>query len=785
MKKKALPKIIERFSPSLEIGLTDEQVLSRHKEKLTNKTKTSTSKSYLGIFLSNIFTFFNLIWAVIFGALLAVGAYSDLLFIIPIIFNTIISIAQEIKAKITVEKLSLVSMPRVKTIRNGNKINIFAEKLVLDDIIQLEVGNVIPADSIILSGDVEVNESLLTGESKSVKKSADGKLYAGSFILSGSCWCRVDKIGKDSYIQSIAQSAKKFKSPNSNLLKDINSLIKYIGIIILPVGGLMLVNNYYAYSKNIKFAIMKTCGSLTGMVPAGMFLLITIALTVGVLKLSQKKTLVRELYSIEMLARTNLLCLDKTGTITDGTMQVSEFIMLEERQDTKQIIECMLGCQPSNNATANAMIEFFGMNKNYKLLTNVNFSSERKYFASEFEEIGTFALGAPEFVCHKISSATKKLITSKTLQGQRVLMLVHSDDAIDDNKISDNVQPLALIVIEDHIREDAIETIKWFKDNNVGIKIISGDNPQTVSNIASRVGVENASQCVSLEGLSLPQVAAIADKFTVFGRVSPEQKHTLIQTLKRNGYVVAMTGDGVNDTLALKEADCSIAMADGSEVARNISDLVLMDSKFSSLPAVVKEGRQVVNNVQQSSTLFLMKTICTIILSVVAIITLTPYPFSPKQLLLLELFVIGLPSVILALQPNSDLIKGNFMPVVLKKAIPRGLLMVINLLVIIFLGRFNLISVEEVATTSTLLLVTVGYINLFVLCLPINKLRGLCLIVSGALIIGSTLALPDLFGITQFSFTTILLYLILLCISLPLALYADKIWKKFFKKKTK
>ena len=783
MKKRNEPKIIERYNPDINIGLTDEQVSGRYKDKLSNKTKNNVSKSYFSIFASNIFTYFNLIWAVIFVALVMVGAYTDLLFILPIICNTFISIVQEIKAKRTVEKLSLVSTPRINVLRNGKKIKIYADKLVLDDVYFLEVGNVIPADSIILSGDVEVNESLLTGESKSIKKFTENELLAGSFILSGSCWCRINKIGKESYIQTVAESAKKFKSPTSNLMNDINTLVKYIGFIIIPVGALMFLNNFFAFPDDFKKVVTNTCGSLTGMVPAGMFLLITIALTVGVIKLSKKHTLVKNLYSIEMLARTNMLCLDKTGTITDGTMEVADFTMLDENQENlPKIIGCCLGYQTSNNATATAMINYFGTNQQYRKNNNISFSSERKYFATELLDLGTFAIGAPEFVCKNLSSTMLKLINQKTGAGQRVLIVAHSDKPIADDKIPDDMEPVGLLAIEDHIRHDAIDTIKWFKENNVKIKIISGDNPFTVSNIAKRVGVENASQCISLEGMSLHEVASIADKFTVFGRVSPEQKHTLIQTLKRNGYVVGMTGDGVNDTLALKEADCSIAMADGSEVARNISNLVLMDSKFSSLPAVVREGRQVVNNIQQSSALYLMKTVCTILLSIITIVTLTPYPFSPKQLLLLELFVIGLPSVILALQPNKNLIQGNFISVVLKKAIPRGFLLLFNILVVVFLGRFGILTATEVSTISTVLLVTIGYLNLFVLCLPLNMLRGCCLVLCATLILLSAFLVSDLFAITAFTLRGLLIYLGLTAVSIPVALYAEKIWRKVFAK---
>ncbi|MBR1984786.1 MAG: HAD-IC family P-type ATPase, partial [Clostridia bacterium] len=638
------------------------------------------------------------------------------------------------------------------------------------------------ADAIIINGSCEVNESLLTGESKAVKKKEGDNLLAGSFIYSGTVYARLDKIGKQSYIQSIATEAKKFKSPNSNLLKDINALVKYISVIIVPVAGLMLINNFFAYNKNINIAIAKTCGSITGMVPAGMFLLITMALALGVIKLARKKTLVKELYSIEMLARTNCLCLDKTGTITDGTMQVSEFLKVNESNDISyfEIIPNMLGVQPHNNSTANAMIEYFGRKTTLTVVENLPFSSQRKFFATEFEGLGTYILGAPEFVYKKMDKNLLSLIQERQAKGERVLLLAHTKEKLDGgNKEFAFVKPMAIISIVDHIREDAIETISWFKNNNVEIKIISGDDPVTVSHIAERVGVENADQYISLDGLSLQEVANLATKFTVFGRVSPEQKHALVKALRNSGKVVAMTGDGVNDTLALKEADCSIAMADGSEVARNISDLVLLDSKFSSLPAVVEEGRQVINNIQSSSALYLMKTVFTILLSFITIVTLTAYPFSPKQLLLLELLVIGLPSVILAIQPNTSLIKGEFIPQVLKKAIPKGLLMLFNVCFVLILGRFNILNAEEIASLCTLLLVTVGYINLITLCIPLNGLRTAVLILSGILIVIGATALSSLFGITKVTLPVIICFVSQVAVSLPISFLLKKLESKF------
>lgn len=772
---------IVRYNPNITEGLNYEQIKERNENKLLNKVKQNTGKSYFKIVLDNTVTFFNLIWLVIFVALLLVESYSNLLFIIVIFINTLISIIQEVKAKIVVEKLSMVTMPKVKVIRDSQTQEIIAEDLVLDDIIYLEIGNSIPADCVIVNGKIEVNESMLTGESDAVKKSADDTIYSGSFIISGSCYARVDKIGNDNYIQSIAMQAKKFKSPNSSLYKDLNTIIKYIGIGIIPVGAIMFINNYISNGHVIEKAVTLTCGALTGMVPAGMFLLVTIALAVGVIKLSKKKTLVKDLFSIEMLARTNMLCLDKTGTITDGTMQVSEVIDLTyiENYSNTQIISNILYNQKTTNATSNAMLLEFGRKNEFNLVYNLEFSSKRKCTATSFKDIGTFVLGAPEFTNCELTKELKDLIYEQTSKGKRVLMLAYSKQMLDETEeLPQTTSALALITIEDHIREDAYATIEWFKQNNVQIKIISGDNPVTVSNIAKRVGVENADSFISLEGLSQQDVEQNANLFTVFGRVSPEQKHILIKTLKKQGYVVAMTGDGVNDTLALKEADCSIAMADGSDVARDLSNLVLMDSNFASLPAVVKEGRQVINNVQQSSTLFLMKTLCTILLSFFTIVTLSPYPFESRQLFLLEMFIIGLPSVILALQPNSKLINGDFIPVVLKRSIPSGLLMFVNVFAVIILKRFNLLTDAEFTTLVTLVLTLTGFINLFFLCLPLTKIRAGCLALSLLCVTVATCIMGDFFGMTVFNLKTILFLLGFVILSIPLHVFIPKIVSK-------
>lgn len=768
MKKNKKDFTLERYSPTCEQGLNTEQIAERFSHGLTNETRVKSSKSYTSIFVKNICTFFNLIWLLVATALILVGSYSDLLFLIVIVLNTSIAIIQECRAKHMVQKLSLVVSPNIKVVRNGEQLELSADKLVLDDILILENGDQIPSDCIIMDGIVEVNESLLTGESKPVKKNVGDALLSGSFLVSGSCFAKVEKVGKQNYIQTIAAKAKEFKAPRSSLFKSITKLIRYIGIILIPLAILTIVKEYYLLPNTIKDAVTNTAGAVTGMVPAGMFLLITISLSVGVIKLGRKKTLVKDIYSIEMLSQSNVLCLDKTGTITDGTMIVKDVVYTSKKRKStiEKIMSNILGSQRSHNSTSTALIKKFGTKTSMPLASVLEFSSQRKFSATTFKNGKTYYLGAPSFIKSKLSDENKKIMEAALEKGYRVIALTETDSPFDENKEVIGGETLALFILEDHIRENAIETIRWFKENEVDIKIISGDDPITVSKIAERVGVDGSDKFISLEGMSLEEVEKIADDFTVFGRVSPEQKYVIIKSLRKSGKVVAMTGDGVNDTLALKEADCSIAMADGSDVARNISNLVLMDSNFTSLPSVVKEGRQVVNNVQNSSVLFLMKTLFTLFMSTLTIIMIEPYPCAPRQLFLLELFVIGLPSFMLTFQPNNNLIKGNFIPRVLKKAIPLSLTLFTAVLAVIIMNSeyFNLLTATEYDTLITLVFTFVGYLNLIWLCIPPSKLRILTLVVSLTCLTTACLVMPGFFTMTDFSHNVLVYFFSIIAI---------------------
>lgn len=724
-KKKKEDVEIERFNPSYKEGLTSAQVAKRVEDGKTNFVNTKNTKTYKSIILGNIFTFFNILCLLVAIALISVGAWGDCFFMIIVLANTCIGIVQEIKAKRTIEKISLVSSPTAVVIRDKFETKISVSEVVLDDMVIFQTGKQICADCIVVEGSVEVNESLLTGESVSIKKNKGDILYSGSFVVGGKCYARVDKVGNDTYTSKLALQAKEYRKPKSELMGTLNLIIKIIGVIIIPLAYLSFRSNY-ANSDNLVETIRRTAVSTIGMIPAGMFLLTSMALAVGVIKLVRKRTLVQDLYSIEMLARTDVLCLDKTGTITDGTMKVNNVIQLKLdcKYTMEQLIGSMLTALDDNNQTSRALITHFGYSKELVAQKILPFNSTRKLSAVTFTTGETYVFGAPEYVLKTKNKEIDNLVKTYTSKGFRVLLLAQCNGALKDDKLPLDRTPISIIVIEDHIREDAAETIKWFRENGVDIKIISGDNPITVSEVSKRVGVENADKYISLEGLTQQQVIDAVDKYTVFGRVSPEQKCILVKALKSKGHKVAMTGDGVNDILALKEADCSIAMASGSEATRLVSNLVLLDSNFASMPGVVAEGRRVINNIQKSSSLYLMKTIYTILLTIFCLILHIPYIFeNTKQVLLLEVLVIGVPSFFLALQPNNERIQGKFIVNLLSKSIPSALILFLNV-VACYIFNTTLGTTTQTTTMASLAITFIGLLVLFRLCKPFDIFRG-------------------------------------------------------------
>ena len=752
----------KRYKPKADKGLTIEQVQERIDNGYVNLVRDKNKKTYLQIFLKNICTFFNLLCLVVAVSLIVVGAFNNLLFMVIIIANTLIGIIQEIRAKKTMEKISLVTTPTALVIRDGKRYEVPVREIVLDDIILFSLGKQISADCIVVSGEVEVNESLLTGESNSIKKKAGDRLLSGSYIVSGECTARADSVGDASYSAQLSAKAKEYVRPKSDLMKSMRVIISVIGVIIIPLGILMLYNNYMQVGGESMETIKKTAGSIIGMIPAGMFLLTSVALAVGVVKLATKRTLVQDLYGIEMLSRVNVLCLDKTGTITDGTMVVTEVEPISKtisNTDLSKIMGSLMHELGQDNATSRAMLEYFGKNDSYKVVEKMPFSSARKLSAVSFSNGYTYILGASEFVLEEVSKEIEDKVRDYAKQGKRVILLAKAKGKIVDENIPAGAKPLALIAIEDRIRENAPETLRWFQDNDVDLKIISGDNPITVSEIAKRVGVPNASKYINLYGLSDQQVVEAADKYTVFGRVTPEQKSILVKALKQKGHKVGMTGDGVNDILALKEADCSIAMASGSDATRNVSSLVLLDSNFSSMPDIVAEGRRVVNNITKSSSLFLMKTFFTIFLSILCLALAISYPFTPNSIILLEMFAIGVPSFFLALQPNKDPIRGNFLVNLITKSIPGAILLLLNF-VFCYIFDTTYSDGTHYETMASIAITFTGLVLLIRVCRPLDSYRLTLIGVVFVLCVTALLVIPQsFFGHVDIDFQSMLFIL--------------------------
>ena len=708
----------ERFEADVTTGLSQEQVDSRVENGYINFTKKKSSKSIGSIFFQNLVTPINGIAAAVAAALLVFNAdVLQLFFMLIILVNTTIGIIQEIRAKIVVDRLSIMTAPTAIVVRDGEKRTIPTKEVVLDDIMYIEAGKQICADCIILEGEAEANESMLTGESVPMRKAKGDGLFSGSFLSSGACYARVNKIGSANYVETLTSHAKKYKKPKSELFRSINTIMKVVipAAIVLSLITILVfyftatvpaiehwnanaLNGYYggyliseliwaSWQDNINAAT----GVMIGMLPVGMFLLTSTALVVSVIRLGKRRALVKDFNSIEMLARVNVLCLDKTGTITDGTMNVKDVVEIKGAAEMpyalSDIVGSVLTATGDNNQTARALAQKFGYSKALVPTAVLPFSSVRKFAAVSFSEAGTFIYGAPEFVLKDMGVRIEKLINEYAREGYRVLVMAHSPGNIVGEKLPTVRRPLCLFVIEDFIREDAKETIKWFKDNDVKVKVISGDNPITVSEVAKRVGIDNAELYISLEGLSERDVLEAATKYTVFGRVSPEQKQLLVRALKQKDSKVAMTGDGVNDILAMRESDCAIAIASGSEAARNVAHLVLQDSNFSSMPQVVMEGRRVVNNIQKTSSLFLMKTIMTFILSIIFLFLGHEYPYRTDFLLLMEIFVIAVASFALALQGNTSLIKGKFLSNVIGRSAPGGITLAVSMLSIYFFGQ--------------------------------------------------------------------------------------------------
>ena len=714
---------MQRYNPDFKKGLNYEQVNERKQEKLVNFDTTVKTKSIKSIIFSNIFTLFNIMNLVLALLIVLAGAYKNLLFIIIVILNTLISTIQEIHSKRTIDKLSFLVETKSKVVREGKTEEISNYELVLDDVIELNAGNQIPTDSIILDGEIEVNEALLTGEPDNIEKSKGDKLLSGSYIVSGKCFAKVEHIGKENYVAKISQEARKKRKINSEIMTSLSKIIKLISFIIIPVGILLFFNQLDLDSYDWKTAVVSTVAALIGMIPEGLVLLTSTVLAVSVTRLARKKVLVQELYCIETLARVDVLCLDKTGTITEGRMSVDKIIPAKNytEGEVKEILGVLAKYSEDRNSTIDAIRDKFSTNKELKIKTRMPFKSSNKWSGISFEDI-TYVLGAPEIV-GETNDEIKKYISD-----YRVVAIGKTSEVIN-KKLPKNIEIIGYVLISDVIRKNSKEILEYFDKQGVTIKLISGDNPITVSNIAKKAGVRDYNNYVDARTLKTDkEIKEAAMKYTVFGRVTPEQKKQIIIALKENKHTVAMTGDGVNDVLALKNADCSISVANGSDAARNVSQLVLMDSDFKSMPNIVDEGRRTINNIQRSATLFLVKTIYATILAVIFVFVNMQYPFIPIQMTLINFVVTGIPSVVLALEPNKERIKGRFIINVIKRALPTALTVVTNIIIIGIISSIYNLDYINYSSVCVVVTAITGFILLFKISRPFNLSRTILFI---------------------------------------------------------
>ena len=771
---------MNKDSNSINItGLTDEEVRQRVEEGFTNRTDISTDKTTKEIVISNVFTYFNLIFLVITILLIMVGSFRNLTFLPIIIGNTVIGIVQEIRAKKTLEKMSLLNAPHADVIRNGSVKQISTDELVKDDVILLTAGKQICADAVVISGNIQVNESLLTGEADEVEKTEGSTLMSGSFVVSGECYARLEKVGNESYISKLSLEAKSMGGKEqSEMIRSINLIVKWVGIVIIPIGLILFWQSHFVNGESITKSVTSTVAAIIGMIPEGLYLLTTVALALSTMKLARKKVLLHDMKSIETLARVDVLCVDKTGTITEPDMKLKEIFLCKNSgadgtqtaltlDELKSLILDYANASVDNNATMLALKAYAAdaLTNNTSALhrTAVSqqaFSSSLKYGSVTFSD-GTYLLGAPEFIMHEDFARIEEEIIPYADKGDRVLLFARYNGENVENGINGSVTPLGFVALANPIRANAVKTFEYFKSQGVAIKVISGDNPRTVSRIAIQAGIESAESFVDAATLDTEdKIADAVNKYTVFGRVTPKQKKQLVKALQAKGHTVAMTGDGVNDILAMKDADCSVAMASGSEAAAQAAQVVLLDSDFAHMPDVVYEGRRVVNNIQRSASLFLVKNIFSLLLSLFSVILMVTYPLEPAQVSLISMFTIGVPGFLLALEQNKDRIKGHFITNVMLKALPGGLTDVIAVGALVVCGEVFCISDASIGTIATLVLSVVGFMILFKISEPLNGMKYAVIIGNIAGLVFSGFFLKKLFALTDLSNICILLMIV-------------------------
>ena len=772
---------IQRVVPDYRVGLNPEQIRIREENGWTNDEVASPGLTTKEIVHNNIFTYFNLIFLILAILLCLVGSFRNLTFLPVIICNTLIGIVQEIRSKKVLDRLTMLNAPHAEVIRGGVSLNLEADQLVVDDIVVFRAGNQICADAVVEAGEVQVNESLLTGESDEITKKRGDRLMSGSFVVSGNCHARLDKVGADSYISQLTLEAKAMQQgEQSEMIRSLDKLVKIVGIALIPIGIILFVQSYFYNHDSFRQSIISMVAAVIGMIPEGLYLLASVALAVGAMRLASKKVLLHDMKSIETLARVNVLCVDKTGTITEDSMCVSEVAKAkaydeEKMPDLNRMIGDFVKGMDADNSTMRAMKEHFTEHSEKVPEKVIPFSSTVKYSGVIFKD-QAYVLGAPEFVLREDYTKYQGRIEQYTSKGFRVLVFGIYDGEPDGKPLTGTVTPLGYVLLLNKVREEAPATFKYFADQGVAIKVISGDNPITVSETAKQAGIEGAENYVDAGTLKTEEDIALAvSKYTVFGRVIPEQKRQFVQALKKQGMTVAMTGDGVNDVLALKDADCSVAMASGSDAAVQASQVVLLESDFSRMPEVVLEGRRVVNNIQRSASLFLVKNIFSFLLAIFSAVFMITYPLEPSQVSLISMYTIGIPAFFLALQPNRDIIKGHFLTNVFLKALPAGLTDVLAVGALVVFGQTFGVASKDISTAATMLLAIVGFMILYRICQPMNALRMIVWIGCVIGLLGCSIFLPQLFAITGMSRKCIMLFVVFSIATEPVLRYLTKL----------
>ena len=771
-----------RFDPPVAAGLTNAQVEQRVAEGFDNRPVESPSKSVKEILTTNIFTYFNFIFFVLALLLILFGNVRDLSFVPIIIANTLIGIVQELRSKKTLDKLTMLNAPVTTVVREGKELQVKSQFLVLDDIAVFNAGNQISADAVIVEGTVSVNESLLTGESDEIIKGPGDTLMSGSFVVSGSCHAKLERVGKDSYISQLTLQAKRSKKgEQSEMIRSLNRIVKFAGIIIIPIGSFMFYQQYNMNEMPISDSVQAMVAAVIGMIPEGLFLIASTTLAISAMRLAYSKVLVHDMKCIETLARVDVLCVDKTGTITENEMKVTEVIPVIEGLPESEIhglLSDFTAAQASDNQTMAALKNHFRSPAGMKPIGMTGFSSKYKYSSVTFES-GSYVIGAPDFLLKEKTEQQKKILDTNSRRGHRVLVFGQYSGLPDGKELTEEFTPVCFIIISNPIRQNAPETFRFFAEQGVDIKVISGDNPVTVSEVAKQAGIANAGDYIDASTLTTDRsIYDAVQRYTVFGRVTPDQKRKFVRALKKVGKTVAMTGDGVNDVLALKDADCSVAMASGSEAAAQVSQLVLLESDFSKMPSVVMEGRRVVNNLERSGSLFLVKNIFSLIMSILSICFGITYPLKPSNISLISLFTIGIPGFILSQMPDNDRIRGKFMTNVLLKALPAGLTDTIIVAAMVFFGNAYGVEQADIATASTILLSIVGLMILYQISKPMNVYKISLWVFCAIGLAFSMVFISNFFGISGMSIKAILLCVNFSIIAEPFMRYLTLIFNK-------